>query len=241
MPVWVGAEAWTWHLPGGITQCNLCSSQCGSRGQLRGLCQWLNSKKCFPLNCRVHRTWRTSEQTPAAVNKLCFPDGTNNWKMFLGMPRIQQWQPKHCWLGNGNFAWLVIADLAWAPIERGSSRHCLVQFQDTYCECLSTQNFGAWLLNLLWGCCNHHPPSCSQRPVIFIEDYYWSSLRVGGMSRILAIKLFSLGGFTMNTLLLQIFLEKGLQKLKLHQPLKTFPACIIFSLLRICHRKSKDV
>lgn len=34
---------------------------------------------------------------------------------------------------------------------------------------------------------------------------------------------------------------KRLQKLKVHQPLKMFPACIMFSLLCICHCKSKDV
>ena len=67
-------------------------------------------------------------------------------------------------------------------------------------------------------------------------------VRVRGKSSILAIKLFSLGDgveFTTNTLLLQIFLEESLQKLKVHQPLKIFLACAIF--ISLLHRKSNDV
>lgn len=86
-----GVAAWTWHLPRGIARCNLSSSQQGSRGQLRGLCQWLNSKKCLSPQLWDTQDMKNQWANTRSRQQTLLSDGTTNWKFFLGTPRIQQW------------------------------------------------------------------------------------------------------------------------------------------------------
>lgn len=124
-------------------------------------------RNAFPLNCGVHRTWRTSEQTPGVDNKLYFLMVQITEKFF--------WERQE--FNNGNQKTAGSWELRTTGYNRlglGSKRQRVQQtlfgstprhlLWELWCETVKT---------LMWAGRNYLFPCSSQWPVIFTEDYYW--------------------------------------------------------------------